>query len=180
MEGDDLALTLHNQADSHRLHTTCRERRTHLFPQHGRELEADQTIQYATSLLGIDQIHVHRARRLDGLQDGLLRNLVEDDSLRLINRETQHFGQVPCDGLSFAVFIGSQPDGLVFGQLCEFGYHLAFVGGNLIYGGKTTINFDTQSLLGQIADVSETGSNHEVATEKFLDRFGLCRRLDNY
>ena len=175
VEGDDLAFALHDEAYGYRLHATGRERRTYLFPKYGRELKTHQTIQYATCLLGIHERHVDRARLLDGLQDGLLRDLVEDDTLRLINRETQHFGQVPCDGLSFAVFIGSQPNGLLLGQLREFAHDLFLVGGNLVDRCITISYLDTQTLLGQVADVAETGANHEVATEKFLDGFGFGR-----
>ena len=175
MEGDDFTLTLHNQTHGNRLHTTCRERRTHLLPQHGRELKAYQTVQHTAGLLGIDQVHIDRTGRLDRLQNSLLGNFVEDDTLRLLNGETQHFGQVPCDGLSFAVFIGSQPHGLALGQFGQLADNLFLVGRNLVDGGKPLAYVDTQVFLRQVADVAETGAYHKVAAEKFLDGLGFGR-----
>ena len=52
---------------------------------------------------------------------------MEDDPLRPLDRETQHFGQVPCDGLSFAVFIGGEPHGPVLRGAREFVHDLAFI-----------------------------------------------------
>ncbi len=111
-ESDDLAFALHEQPHGHALHAARRERRPHLLPEHGRELEAHEAVEDATGLLGIHEVHVHRAGFLDRFEDGPFGDFVEDDAFRLIDRETQHFGQVPCDGLSFAVFIGCEPYGL--------------------------------------------------------------------
>ena len=176
-EGDDLAFALDEQPHGDALHAARRQRRPHLLPQHGRQLETDQTIQHAARLLGVDQIHVDRPRVLDSLQNGPLRNFVEDDPLRPLDRETQHFGQVPCDGLSFAVFIGSEPHGLRLREFRELVHDLLLVARNLIDGLEAVVDIDSEVLLREVADVSEARFYDIVLAEELLDGLGLGRGL---
>ena len=161
------------------LHAARRQRRPHLLPQHGRQLETDQTIQHAARLLGVDQIHVDRPRVLDSLQNGPLRNFVEDDPLRPLDRETQHFGQVPCDGLSFAVFIGGEPHGPVLRGAREFVHDLAFILRDLVDRREPVGEIDSQILFREVANMAEARLDHEILTQELLDRLGLGRRLDD-
>ena len=181
MEGDDFTLALHEQPYGNALHAARRERRPHLLPQHGRELEAHQTVQNAARLLGVDQIHVDRARVLDGVENRPLGDFVEYDALGLVHGETQHFGQVPCDGLSFAVFIGCEPDGLgLLRELPQLVDHLLLVARYFVDGLEPLRDVDAEVLLGQVADVSETRFDDVVLAEELLDGFGLGRGLDDY
>ena len=179
-EGDDLAFALDDEPHGDALHAACGERRTHLLPEDGRELEADQTVEDAARLLGVDQIHVDRAGLLDGFEDGPLGDFVEDDTLGLVNGETQHFGQVPCDGFSFAVFIGRQPDRFVLGQLGQLVHHLFLVGRDFVDGFESFADVYSQVLFREVADVSETRFDDIVLAEEFLDGFCLGRGLDDY
>ena len=178
-EGDDLAFALDEQPHGDALHAARRQRRPHLLPQHGRQLETDQTIQHAARLLGVDQIHVDRPRVLDSLQNGPLRNFVEDDPLRPLDRETQHFGQVPCDGLSFAVFIGGEPHSPVLRGAREFVHDLAFILRDLVDRREPVGEIDSQILFREVANMAEARLDHEILTQELLDRFGLGRRLDD-
>ena len=179
-EGDDLAFALDDEPHGDALHAACGERRTHLLPEDGRELEADQTVEDAARLLGVDQIHVDRAGLLDGFEDGPLGDFVEDDTLGLVDGETQHFGQVPCDGFSFAVFIGRQPYGLALGQLGQFVHHFLLVARDFIDGPELVVDIDAQVFFRQVADVSETRLDDIVLAEELLDGFGLGGGLDDY
>ena len=172
-EGDDLALALDDQPHGHRLHASCRERRTHLFPQHGRELETDQPVEYAARLLGVYQVHIDCARFLDGLQNRPLGDLVEDDALGLVDGEPQHFGEVPCDGFSFAVLIGRQPHGFRFGQFREFVDHFFLVARYFIDGLEPFGDVDAEVLFGEVPDMAEARFDDEVLAEEFLDGLGL-------
>ena len=176
-EGDDLALALDDQPHGDRLHAAGREGRADLLPQHGRELEADQPVQDAARLLGIDEVHVDRAGLLDGLEDGAFGDFVEDDALRLVDRETQHFGQVPCDGLSFAVFIGGEPDGLRLRQFREFVDDLLLVARDFVYGGESLGYVDSEILFRKVADVSEARFDDVVLAQELLDGLRLGRGL---
>lgn len=178
-EGDDLAFALDDEPHGDALHAACGERRTHLLPEDGRELEADQTVEDAARLLGVDQIHVDRAGLLDGFEDGPLGDFVEDDTLGLVNGETQHFGQVPCDGLSFAVFIGGEPHGPVLRGAREFVHDLAFILRDLVNRREPVGEIDSQILFREVANMAEARLDHEILTQELLDRLGLGRRLDD-
>ena len=66
---------------------------------------------------------------LDGMRDGRLGNFVEDNAAGLFGREPQDFGQMPGNGFSFPVFIGSEPDRLgLAGRRGELGHRLLLVG----------------------------------------------------
>ena len=181
LEVDDLALAFNQQTHRNALHATRRQTRLDLLPEHGRQLETDQAIQHAASLLRIDQIHIDRTRLLDCAEDCLLCNLVEHNSFGRRYGQTQHLGQVPSDSLSLAVLIGSQPDGFdAMCQLTQFGHHLFLIIGDFVDRAKTTIEVDTQILLRQVANMAEARLYDIVLTQKFLDRLGLGRRLDDY
>ena len=180
-EVDNLALALNQQSHRHTLHTTCRQTRLDLLPQHGRKLETHQTVQHATSLLSIDQIHIYGTRLLDCAEDRLLGNFVEHNTFGRLDGQTQHLREVPSDSLSLAVLIGSQPYGLdAVSQLAQLRNHLFLIVGDLIDRTESTIEVDTQILLCEVANMAETRLHDIVFTQKFLDRLGLGRRLDDY
>ena len=61
-------------------------------------------------MLRLHQVHVDGARIFDGIGDGIFGDLVKDDALGRLDRQIQHFTEMPGDSLPFAVFIGGQPD----------------------------------------------------------------------
>lgn len=98
-------------------------------------------------------------------------------------REPQHFGQVPCDGFSFAVFIGRQPYGLALGKFGQFVHHFLLVARDFIDGLELVVDIDAQVFFRQVADVSETRLDDIVLAEELLDGFGPwrgTRRLLNF
>ena len=102
---------------------------------------------------------------------------MEDDPLRPLDRETQHFGQVPCDGLSFAVFIGSEPHGLRLREFRKLVHDLLLVARNLVDGLEAVVDIDSEVLLREVADVSEARFYDIVLAEELLDGLGLGRGL---
>ena len=180
-EGDDFAFAFDQQPDGYALYAAGRERRPHLLPQHGREFEAHQTVQYAARLLRVDEVHVDRAGILDGFEDRPFGDFVENDALRLIDREAQHFGQVPCDSLAFAVFIGCEPHGFrVAGQLRQFVHDFLLVARNLVDGFESVVDMDAEILFRKVTDVPETRFHDVVFPEEFFDGFRFGGRLDDY
>ena len=113
-------------------------------------------------------------------QNRPLGDFVEDDALGPVDGETQHFGQVPCDGFSFAVLIGGEPDGLRLGQLREFVDHFLLVAGDFVYGLVAFSDIDAEILLRKVADVSEARFYDKVLAEKLLDGLGLGGGLYDY
>ena len=180
VEGGDFALAVDDEFQGHRLDAAGRELRLDLLPKDGGEFETDESVEHAAGLLGLDQVHVDVARVVDSFEDGRLGNLVEDDAAGLFDRQAEGFSQVPGNGLSFAVFIGSQPDRIRFcGGGAQFGYRLLLVGRNFVLGFETVLDVDTQTVFLQIADVSEAGFDCITFPEKLFNRLGLGRRLHN-
>ena len=176
-ESDDFALALHQQPHGDALHAAGRELGFHLFPEYGRELESYEPVQHAAGLLRIDQIHIDGAGALDRIENGPLGDFVKDDPPGLIHRQSEHLGQVPGDGLSLAVLIGGEPDGLVFSQACELVHHLAFVGRYFVNGAETLGDVDAEVFFREVADMAETRFDDEIPAEEFLDGLGLGRGL---
>ena len=90
-----LSLSLHDESHCHALHSSGRECRLHLAPQHGRELEAHDAVEHPACLLGIHEVHVEESRMLDGVEDGGLGNLVEHDAVGVLFVESEHLAQMP-------------------------------------------------------------------------------------
>ena len=67
LESLQFALALDDKPHGDTLHASCRQGRLHLAPQHGRHLEAYQTVEHAAGLLRVHQVHVQVARMLDGV-----------------------------------------------------------------------------------------------------------------
>ena len=93
---------------------------------------------------------------LDGFQDGRLGDFVEDNAAGMLRRQSERFGQVPGNGLSFTVFIGSQPHCSGLGGRCsQFRHRLLLVGGNFVLRQEAVFDIDAQALFLQVPDVSE-------------------------
>ena len=80
-EGRYLLLALDHHPQRDRLHAARRKPASHLLPEQRAYLVADEPVQDATRLLGIDEALVDVARVLEGVEDGVLRDFVEDDAL---------------------------------------------------------------------------------------------------
>ena len=121
------------------------------------------TVEYASRLLGIDQVEVDAARLLNGFEYGVFGNFMEDDASGMFRFQFQHFVQMPGNGLSFAVLIGSQPDGFcllcLFFQLCN---ERLLIRRYLIVWFKTVIDIYTEVFLLQVAYVTIAGQHLEV------------------
>ena len=107
LESLNLALALHDESHGHALHTSGGECGLHLTPEHRRQTESHDTVKHTAGLLCIHQVHVEMARVLNSTEDGGFGYLMENDTVGVCLVETQHLAQVPRDGFSFTVFIGS-------------------------------------------------------------------------
>ena len=87
---------------------------------------------------------------------------MEDDAAGLLPRQVQGFAKVPGDGLSLAVLIGSQPDGVCLGgEFLELGHYLLLVRGNHVFRLETMGNIYAELVLFQIPDMAD-GGLHKV------------------
>lgn len=93
--------------------------------------------------------------------------------------EFQYFVQMPCNGFSFAVLIGSQPYGFGVGSLfLQFRYHFLFVGRYFIVRLKVVFNVDTEFFFLQVAYMAIAGKYLEIFSKEFFDGFSFGRRLN--
>ncbi len=83
LEGLDFAFALHDEADRNGLYAARAEASLHFFPEHGGELKADNSVQDASRLLGVHQVHVDASGLLDGLDNSAFGNLVKDNAVGL-------------------------------------------------------------------------------------------------
>ena len=116
---------------------------------------------------------------LYGIEYGVLGNLVEHDALGLGLVEAERLGKVPGNGLSLAVFIGSQPDGVgLVGKLLEFVHDVLLLRGYDVFRLEMVGDVYAEALFLQVTDVPEAGFDHKPVSEILLNCFRLCGRLD--
>ena len=152
-----LFLALDDEAHGDRLYAAGREGGFHLFPQHGRELEAHDAVEHAAGLLGVDAVDVDVAGVFDGVEYGAFGDFVEDDAPGLFGVEPEYLVEVPGDGFSFAVFIGSEPHHVGFGGFGFEGFdEVLLVGGDFVYGGEVVVYVDAEIFLFQVSDMAVT------------------------
>ena len=120
------------------------------------------------------EVHVDGARVGYGVEYCLLCNLVKNNALCAVNGQIEHLCQVPCNGLSLAVFIGCQPHG--FGTVCEareFIYKFALVCRYLIEWLVLVIYIYAETLLRKVTNMSEARLHGVLFAEKLLDSLGF-------
>jgi len=188
-----LAFTLDDESGGDRLDPAGGQPAHDLLPQHRADLVAVEAVEDAAGLLGIDQIHVDIARMGDGVLNGVLGDLVEDDAFDR-NRRFELIEQVPSDGLTLAVLIRREYELVCFlEQLLELGHLLLLLRRHDIDRLETVVDVDAEarprltlvlgrnliSTLGQIADVSDRGVHDIAVAEIARDAADLVGRLDN-
>ena len=116
--------------------------------------------------------------------DRLLGDGVEDDALdRLILQRMlllQDFEHVPRDRLALAVGVGGE-DQLVgaLDRLGDVGEALAGLGVDLPNHVEIVVRIDRSVLGRQVAHMTERGQDFVTWPQIFIDRLGLCGRLNN-
>ena len=113
-KGADLALAVDNQAQSHGLNAPGRKPAPDFVPQEWRDLIAYQAIQNTARLLGVHQIQIHRTRLLESFLNGVGGDFIEHhpEELRSFLGTVQLFLQVETDGLTFAIRVSREVDGV--------------------------------------------------------------------
>ena len=176
----DGTFALDNHAHRDRLHAAGAKATANLLPKYGRELKSHQAVEYAPGLLGVDQVHVDVARIVYGAKDGRFGNFMKDNALGLGNVKVQCLGEVPRNGFSLAVLIAREPHRVgALGQLAELSNHIFFVVADYILRSEAFGDVDSDSALGQIADVAKAGAHRECAAEVFFDGLRFGGRFDD-
>ena len=178
-EGAYLPLAVDDHARRHALHPARGEAAAYFLPQQRAELVADDAVEYAPGLLGVDEVYVYLARGADALGDDLLRYLVEGDAAGLVVGELEELLQVPGYGLALTVGVGREIDhaGLLR-ALPELGYDVLLALDGDILRLEAVLYIHAHRALGQVAQVAHAGHDLEIAAQVFLDGPRLRRRLD--
>ena len=184
LERADLFLAFADQAQCRALHAAGRQARADLAPQQRRQVEADQIVECAARLLGVDQILGDIAAFLDRALHFPWRDLVEHDALdRLVLDQPllfQMLEQVPGNRFAFAIRVGSEEQ--VIGAL-QFGNDRADVLGVLV--DQLVLHLEAardihRAILGhEITHMAVRSEYFVVLAQILLDRLRLRRRLDD-
>ena len=108
--GTKARISFDDQLGGHGLHASGGQSAADGLPQVGRQFIADDTVEDAARLLGVDEVHVQCARLLDGGLDHRLGDLVEGHALHLLGRDAERDSQMPRNGLSLAVRVRCEED----------------------------------------------------------------------
>ena len=81
LEGHDFPLPVYDEAESDALHPAGRKLRLDFPPEDRREFETYEPVQDPAGLLGIHKVHVNVPRCLDCVENRILGDFVEYDSL---------------------------------------------------------------------------------------------------
>ncbi len=179
--------SLHQQPYRHGLHAPGRQLRLDLTPQHGGNSVPVEAIDNAPRLLRLNHVRINVAGIVQRLQDRHLGDLVKHHAPhRALGLQNLH--QVPGDGLSLAVFIGRQQQGVTS---LELGLELLDarpgIGLDHIQRLKVFLHVDRQAgplqllVLGghlgcfprQVADMTHAGLHHIVGTQVLPQGLGL-------
>jgi hypothetical protein len=178
----DLALAVDDQSEGHRLHTACGQGPPlQAFLEERRQLEPHQPVEDPPGLLGVHQIEVDPAGFLEGPLHRVARDLRERDPVRGTRVGPDGLGDVPCDGLAFAVEVGGEPQpGGALVRLPELGDDVLLGLEHLVLGLEVVVDLDAHAVLGEVPDVALAGRDRVVGAEVSLQGLRLGRRLDDH
>ncbi len=180
-EGFDFQLALDDHAERGRLHAAGGKPGTDLLPQQRRQVEADQIVQRAPRLLGVDQVGRDLARVAHGVLDGRFGDLVEGHPLhrRLDLAFLEDLADVPGNRLAFAVRVGCQQHFVgLLGGLDDGLDVLGVALDDLIFHAEI-FSIDRAGFWLQVTHVAVAGEDVVVRAEVLFQRFGFGWRFDD-
>ena len=157
IESQNFSFLIHHESESDRLHAAGRKLRLYLSPQNRRKFKTYKSVQYAACLLGVHKVHVDVARIFNRVEDSVLGDLVENDTLGVLLLKVKGFEKVPRYSFSLAVFIGCEPHCVhflcCFFQVCN---HLLLVRRYNIFRSEPILHINAQFALVEVSYMSET------------------------
>ena len=176
LEVFNFQLTVPDQPHGHALHAACGQAAADLFPQERAQFVADQTIQLAPGLLGVEQVDIDGARVGHALLDALLRDLVKGHAVGCAGVQPQNVRQMPADGLALAVRVGCQQDAVaLFGLGLQLLDELLLALDGDIFRCIAIFDINAQRAGGQVAHMAHTGRDLVAAAQILANGLGLGR-----
>ncbi len=139
----------------------------------GTDLIADETVEDPPGLLRLVPVEVEITGMGDRVEDRLAGEVVEEDAPdRFFLADL--FGDVPGDGLPFAVRVRGEEDLLRPGRrLLEFGDHLLLAVHDQVGGFESLFRIDSEVVFRKVLDVTDGGPDIILRAEVFADGFHL-------
>ncbi len=177
-EGVDLLLPVADHLQRHRLDPAGRETLLDLLPQERRQPEAHQPVEDAPGLLGVHLALVDPPGLLERPEHRPLGDLVEGHPVDLLRVLPEDLGDVPGDGLAFAVRVGGEEDPVgLLRRLPQAADDLLLLIEHLVVGLE--VGSDPHVLLDEVADVAHGGLHPVSAPQELLQGPGLGGALDD-
>ena len=182
-ESADLTLAVNHEAQRYGLHATGGQPTLYLAPQYRAKSVANQPVQYAACLLGVNQVIVKLTRVLECLIDSFPCDFVEHHALYFGFCDVRRFQQMPRDSLAFAVRVSRQIDHIgILRCLAQLRDYLLLVRHDGVSGMKALIvYFDTVDaffalclLVGQVAHMPHRRESLVSASKETPDCAGFC------
>ena len=179
-EGKAFAFAFHDDAQGHGLDTTGGDAAFDFFPEQRGNLVADQTVEDAPCLLGVEQVAVQLAGVGQGVAHRARGDFVELDAADLLVLVLDEFGHMPGDGLPFAVRVGREVDlfGLGGGGF-QLGHHFLLAVDDFVHGFEVVVLVNAEIAGGQVAHVADACFHIVLVAEKLLDGLHLGGRLND-
>ncbi len=180
-EAADLVLTVADQPQRDRLHPAGGDAAGDVAPQRRRQPVADDPVDRAAGLLGVDEVRVDRAGTGERGQDRVAGDLGEHDPVVRGRVDAGDLGDVPGDRLTLTVQVGGEKHPLgVLGCLLDRADDLGRCLGDLVAQMHlVAADLDGEVAARQVADVPDRGQDPVVRAQVLLDGLRLGRRLDD-
>ena len=154
----DLLLAVNHHARGDGLHAPRGQPLLDLHPEQRADLVAHQPVEQTARLLGVNELHIHRARLLDRALDRLFRDLVEFHAAFALRVDAQNGRQMPRNRLALAVRVRRKDDGFralrLFADALE---HLAPSANGDVLRFKIVLDVHAKLGFGQIPNVPLRG-----------------------
>ena len=174
----DLPIPVIHHPGGNRLDPACGQAPLDLLPQQGAQLIAHQPVQNTPGLLGVHQVLVDVPGAFNALAHHVFGDLVEGDPLRFLVRQIQQALEMPADGLSLAVRVGCEVDGVRrLGGLFQIGNDGFLALDRLVDRLKVVVHIHAEIAFLQVPEVAHAGLYLVVLAQIFSNGFGLRGRL---
>ena len=151
----DFLFSVHHHARGDGLHAARGQAFLDLHPEQRADLVAHQPVEHAARLLGVDQLHIDRARLLNRALDRLFGNLVKFHAAGALRVDAQNRRQMPRNRFSLAVRVRRENDGLrALRFLADALKHFAAASDGDVLRLKIMLNVHAELGFGQIPHVA--------------------------